>query len=407
MAINFKIVFFFLSLISVTISCAQNKYGSIEGQFYLKGMDGKFIQTWGVNMYIDNHNANYTWAKPQGLFRIDSLAEGEHEVELISSGGGYLPVKQKINVIANKTQKMKFYLKDLKYKVYINVFKPIYTGDTAIFPTPQTCDSLVKRYKIKNLEVKDAIVITKEFETQKNISINYNKTHKAYYFKSNSKDILDVLVKKDGYIDQHRIYSYDLFVNPVDSSIRIVFYLFTKNELPLISEKTIFPFHPIKNQIAIKLLTERDSSINEFVKKICDKYNLSEISDGSNKYKMSTKEEFGLYNSFIILKKKNKNFNDSICPELEEIRNQNWGKLSGPILGFYPTRNNGNVQIEFLSNILYIRPQLSFEQMKELSVTELNKNEYIFDNVLSLYIIKRIYRFQKKYLGTSLIVKTW
>ncbi len=45
--------------------------------------------------------------------------------------------------------------------------------------------------------------------------------------------------------------------------------------------------------------------------------------------------------------------------------------------------------------------------MKELSVTQLNRNEYAFDKLLGLCIMKRMYVFQKKYLGTSLIVKTW
>lgn len=86
------------------------------------------------------------------------------------------------------------------YKVYVNVFKPIYVNDTAYFPTVRTCDSLQHIFKDKNIHVKDAYISLREFGSLRPVSISYNKEKQSYYFKTSSES-LELLVKRNGFLD--------------------------------------------------------------------------------------------------------------------------------------------------------------------------------------------------------------
>ncbi len=316
---------------------------------------------------------------------------------------------------------------DKLFKVYINVFKPIYLSDTAIFPNKTNFHLLEKKYKLKKLNITDATITVKDFESQKDIAVKYDESRKSYFF-TITGDNIHISVKKSGYISQERIYlgngHGDFIINPSDTAIRVAFYLFTKNEFPIVSGKDIYPYKPSKNKIVVRIFTRQTKNdytttqIDSSIKVICKTFNLTNLSNQYCRYpnkdirddfkNLKNKPDSVFFNTliedptyrndyYVILKKNTGNFNDSNCVELGEIRKFTWGKFSGILLGYNSLREtNNNLNVNFFSNIIessILLEGIGFTKKEE------DKKQYFLNRTSSIADVWKLYNFHSRNLS--------
>lgn len=184
--------------------------------------------------------------------------------------------------------------------------------------------------------------------------------------------------------------------------------------------KTVFPFHPSKNKLIIKIKTvdfyngtfSRDKVKND-INIICEKYGLDDISNSFCRIpNKELREEFKksgpdssffihyilshpayLQEQYVVLQKKNGLFNDSISVELNEIRKTEWGKLSGPLLSYESLKESRDeFMIYFYSNLFEL-PGLTLKYQKELQAIHIKEHQYKLDDEASLNSVWKMYQF--------------
>jgi hypothetical protein len=301
-----------------------------------------------------------------------------------------------------------------KHRLVLNVYKPIYINDTAIFPNARNCATLKKTYKCTDLIVADATIIITEFGSDKSTTVTFNKSENAYCYDL-SQESFTITIQKKGFVDQKRIYlgnGHNDYVE-YNGTIKLNAFLFTTAETPIITGKEILPYKASGNKIVLQVFdVKNDSMINNTIEQLVKKYQLKNI---SNEYcelpflnirsdlnkpnkeafeKKLTHDQILRPYYYIILQKSEGEFSENDCPELAEIRNYEWGKSSGPLLGYSSlTQTKGDFTVTYLSS--YIKASLGAEDIKVLHLTpsKTARNIYCSPFNLGLGWAKQLYQF--------------